>query len=414
MNPELVRDWLQLGPGEWPPDHYRLLGLEPGTSDLEAIERAVQERMAKVRQFQLPHPEAATEAMNRLAQALVCLTDSHAKELYDTQLLAREETPERPPSPDIAPPPSDTLDPLAWLFGPWNTSLRTSLAPPGGATIVDDWRQAPPPARNGSSEMDSGMAALPEPMEEASGRQSPREAAATLGATPGVGVTLPRARFTSRRALYHEIGWTRQLLFAWDQAGKYLGQPTRMVTKPSEAIVLIRHMKRIRDLLKTTALLGAAGQPGYLVLALARQQMIVPTLQALLPSQREALNRDWQTGQGLLLGQRKSLREELRRLKQRNSWLHGFKVLGRGLIRHPGWIVMVLALVTVNIQYRAFLRELVPYEIGAFFAILAFLVFGRWRSHRPVKPEAVPSRPPVRASARRLVRLNRRPGSSRA
>ena len=59
-------------------------------------------------------------------------------------------------------------------------------------------------------------------------------------------------------------------------------------------------------------LMGQAGQPGYLVVALARQQMIVPTLQTLLPSQREALARDWQAGHALLRSIRQFLRQELR------------------------------------------------------------------------------------------------------
>ena len=56
------------------------------------------------------------------------------------------------------------------------------------------------------------------------------------------------------------------------------------------------------------ALLGQAGQPGYLVLALARQELMVPMLQSLLPSQREALARDWQAGHDLLVNHRAFLR----------------------------------------------------------------------------------------------------------
>src|SRR5437773_2456029 len=80
---DLIRSWLHLPPGNWPPDHYTLLGVEPGTSDVALIEQRVHERMEIVRRYQLPHPEPATEAMNRLAQALICLTDDRARQAYD-------------------------------------------------------------------------------------------------------------------------------------------------------------------------------------------------------------------------------------------------------------------------------------------------------------------------------------------
>ena len=87
MSHELICSWLGLPPDNWPPDHYRLLGLEPGESDPERIEQRVHERLEIVRRYQLIHPEQVTEAMNRLAQAFVCLTDPKAKRGYDTALL---------------------------------------------------------------------------------------------------------------------------------------------------------------------------------------------------------------------------------------------------------------------------------------------------------------------------------------
>ena len=83
---ELICSWLRLAPDQWPPDHYTLLGLEPGACDAKQIERRAQKRMEQLRSYQLAHPEQATEGMNRLAQALVCLTDPIAKQAYDAQL----------------------------------------------------------------------------------------------------------------------------------------------------------------------------------------------------------------------------------------------------------------------------------------------------------------------------------------
>jgi hypothetical protein len=80
-------------------------------------------------------------------------------------------------------------------------------------------------------------------------------------------------------------------------------------------------------------------------MALARQQMIVQTFQALLPSQREVLARDWEAGYTLLTAHRQFLRYELRSLR-RKSWLgQGLRAARAGLSEHPGWVLLVLALV---------------------------------------------------------------------
>src|SRR5271167_3245490 len=88
MANELICNWLGLPPDSWPPDHYRLLGLDPDRADAESVEREVHRRLEIVRRYQLTHPEPATEAMNRLAQAFVCLTDPDARKAYDAQLRA--------------------------------------------------------------------------------------------------------------------------------------------------------------------------------------------------------------------------------------------------------------------------------------------------------------------------------------
>src|SRR5262245_60655647 len=89
MSHELIFTWLGLEPGDWPPDHYRLLGLEPSESDSARIEQRVHDRLEAVRRYQLLHPELVTEAMNRLAQAYVCLTDPDARRAYDNARSGR-------------------------------------------------------------------------------------------------------------------------------------------------------------------------------------------------------------------------------------------------------------------------------------------------------------------------------------
>ncbi len=117
MSHELICEWLGLAAETWPPDHYRLLGLAPGESDAERIEQRVHERLEAVRHYQMAHPEQATEAMNRLAQAYVCLTDASSKRAYDAVLFGTA----APVAVAVAEAPAaqaERPDPLAWLFGP--------------------------------------------------------------------------------------------------------------------------------------------------------------------------------------------------------------------------------------------------------------------------------------------------------
>ena len=89
MSHQLICSCLQLSPDHWPPDHYTLLGLDPQEVEPARIEHCVQERMERLRRYQLTHAEQVTEGMNRLAQALVCLTDPVARAAYDAKLFRR-------------------------------------------------------------------------------------------------------------------------------------------------------------------------------------------------------------------------------------------------------------------------------------------------------------------------------------
>lgn len=73
-------------PEEWEPNYYRLLGLQVGEPDLQAIEDRVLHFMEKLRQFQLTHPEMATSGMNLLATAIDCLTDPSKRDDYHAKI----------------------------------------------------------------------------------------------------------------------------------------------------------------------------------------------------------------------------------------------------------------------------------------------------------------------------------------
>jgi hypothetical protein len=407
MSHERIASWLGLPPGPWPPDHYTLLGLTPGESDVQRIEQQVHERLARVRQQQLANPEQATDAMNRIAQAFVCLTDAKAKQAYDAQLLGRLPPLEALPAPEVeAPlvpvkeePPlalavEESADPLAWLFGPWNGMAGQAPTPPrkdDTQVILDptrignghpqptviDWKpgdgQAPPlpPAvRAAAAPTPEALVALPAPDPVAAPVVAPADQALAAPPAPPLEpepvdplVRLarksPRARqgIGTKRALYNRVARTRELLGAWEQVGKYIKARQRL-TRRSEASDLVRQLSTIREVLKEfPPLLGEAGQPGYLVIALARQQTIVQTFQALLPSQREILARDWESGHTLLTAHRQFLRQELRALRKRSFLGRSFRAAEAAVDEHPGLVLLGLAVLALAL---ALWRTLFP------------------------------------------------------
>src|SRR5205807_2573282 len=162
-----------------------------------------QQRLERVRRYQLTNPEAATEAMNRLAQAFVCLTDAQARRDYDRSLYgdAAEPEPEPPRKEEVPPRPNGHPQPR-----------------PAGAGTPPPVPEAPPEP--------------PDPMLEAA--RSSRSARRGLG---------------TKRALYYRMARTRALLRAWDQAGKYLNHPERRLKRPAEARELLERLSAIRELL---------------------------------------------------------------------------------------------------------------------------------------------------------------------
>src|SRR5438552_2311156 len=305
----VICDWLGVPPDQWPPDHYTLLGLQPGESRVERIEQQVQQRLERVRRYQLTNPEAATEAMNRLAQAFVCLTDAQAKRAYDSLLFGPPAAPEPPPRPEAAPRPNGMPEPIAPAARPadrqplarGDTDTSTAyqptlldLTPPDSPDILDLL-----PADE-EEEVDPELLALVEEEVRAEERRAAALAAAVpppeppappLPAVPEVppepldpfleaarSSQLARRGLGTKRALYYRIARTRALLRVWDQVGKFLNDPSRRLKRPSEARQMLEQLASIRRLLENfPPLLGEAGQPGYLVIALARQQIIVPT-----------------------------------------------------------------------------------------------------------------------------------------
>ncbi|GIW79990.1 MAG: hypothetical protein KatS3mg105_1797 [Gemmatales bacterium] len=340
MDKDLLCQWLGLPPKSWPPDYYTLLGLQRGESDLERIEEHVHQRLMQLRSYQLNYPELVTEAMNQIARAFTCLTDEKSRLEYEKTLMAQAENvaqvKEQPASPtstkeEALLPPTNPNDPLAWLFGPWE-ELRERPEP-----TEQDWASSPPLPRtaatlaNGKTEPVVLMSQPADPvLETARGSRAARR---------GLG---------SIHALCDRISLTREFLYLWDRVGKFLGNPKRRLVRQTEAVLLVRALHELQELLEEfPPILGRPGQPGYLVFALARQPLVVPTFRNLLPSQREALARDWQAARTMLLVHRRFLRDELRHYRKNRPLGRAWRWLRSLLSDYPGIILIFLSLLAL-------------------------------------------------------------------
>ena len=81
------QSWLGIEPHEQPADYYRLLGLPRFEADTGRIARAADERMARVRSYQMgPRGSFTQKLLNEFSAARVCLLAVKSKEQYDAAL----------------------------------------------------------------------------------------------------------------------------------------------------------------------------------------------------------------------------------------------------------------------------------------------------------------------------------------
>ncbi|HEY7428946.1 MAG TPA: hypothetical protein VH682_32245 [Gemmataceae bacterium] len=361
MDYDLICSWLGLPPGEWPPDHYRLLGLAAGESRAELIEQRVHERLDTVRRYQMMHPEQATEAMNRLAQAFVCLTEAASKTAYDAQ-LGISASPAPPPQAETldwlssAPPVALPVEPAsvgADKAGPAPMAVPSIPPPLPPAATLNYASTVPPPVRQ------------PPPLPPVLGETEPPAAPEAVPVAPPVAPAPPsepvdpvleaaqtgRARrgIATKRTLYQRIVRTRQLIRLWTSLGQYISSPKRRLNRSQDGPELIRLLSQTAVALRGfPPLLGEAGQPGYLVLALTQVDTI-KVFQSFSPHQREALSRDWRAGSKLLTAHRDFLRQQLRVMRKRpfrQRLLHATWSL---IIDQPGTVLLLLALLALNV-----------------------------------------------------------------
>jgi len=345
MSHDLICTWLGLPAGEWPPDHYRLLGLEPGDHDPALIERRVHERLDAVRHYQMMYPEQATEAMNRLAQAFVCLTEPASKRQYDAALQGAAPAVAAPPAPPALDEASLERDPLAWLFSPPPVRRPSATPPPlpplqplPPATPATPAAPPPPP-----------QAAAPPPPAAPAPPAAPPPERVDPAAEAAQRSAAARRGLGTRRGLYGRTVRTRQLLRVWDGLGKHLSAPATPLGRAARAD-LTRLLEELSGLLhRFPALMGEAGQPGYHVVLLTQQDRAAARVQAMEAGQRESLARDWEAGRRLLTAYRDLLRAEYRALRRR-GWRERLLRAAYDVVTDlPVAVLLLLALLALGV-----------------------------------------------------------------
>lgn len=322
MNRQILCSWLGLPEQNWPPDHFALLGVDPSLSDSAQIEQKVHERLAKLRGYQLSHPEEATEGMNRLAQAYITVTEELARRTQPNQSA-----------------------PTATLPAP-------AVEP---ATVIDegtelDWKAAAPPVRASDSEVlpvvkNGTPVAVPcAPPPAAAPVREPIDPLIELAchsreARRGLGTLLK---------LIDRIDRTRQLLVAWKKAGCYLGKPRRRCARPAEEKDLEKRLNAIFEHIQDYPhFVGQPGRPGYRVVAMARLEMTAFMFKSLDEQQRIHLAKDWQAGHDVLLAHRKFLRVRFKTMRRENWLKRTLRALRAPINDHPLRVAAVVVLFAV-------------------------------------------------------------------
>lgn len=363
---ELLCNWLDLPPLPWPPNHYALLGLEPGQGSMDEIELRVLERMEKLRRYQLLHPDQATEGMNLLAQAMICLTDPESRLKYDRDrgLVARD-APAKPQRTK-----DQTKTSREQTKKTPQTSARTTnpvdIAPLELEPLPDE--KSPPVEiqyREGlllpdeiafSERTDPELLSLPEDDEDYF-----EEFAETPLQELNQNVTeidepvrvSPRVR---RRRLYQDLVRIRRITKIWERLRTYIDDPEQTFARRTETLDCITCLRELRQLLPTVSdLVGSPGQPGNLIAVICRQQLVAETIRSLIPSQRDALAQDCRNAQYLLLDRYNEVRAEVKRLTAKGFRRRVWAPMIRHIILYPEWLFLIMGITALVL---AFVRSL--------------------------------------------------------
>jgi hypothetical protein len=310
MDAGLLRTWLGLPPGPWPPDDREILGLADGPADPATVELRALAQMDRLRPHQLRYPELVTEGMNRLAQAMIALT-------------AGGDTGAAPPKPrkhvKKKPKPVDVL--------PDNLALSDS-----GVVVPVVEATAPAPVI-----LDAEVVPVPEaaPVPAPAVPLDPGEPVPVPEPPPGAAY-IP----ADRRAAYRELADLRRLIRLWDRLRTTLAVPGEPFATPAKVLLLLE----VADEIRTRGIQPFPTPAGRDVVTILRHPLPLGLIRSLVPSQRLAVAKDWAQAAAEMRSEYDSIRRGLQRSVPRRWTNRLVRGLGRWLRTNPEWLLVLAAL----------------------------------------------------------------------
>jgi hypothetical protein len=287
--------------------------------------------------------------MNRLAQALVCLTDSNARAAYDVELgIPSLLPPATPPLRARPVPPASQSSPVEPIPGfPIPVDHKPA---PHDATQIIEVRFTPGLAPPGGGAMPAYEVVEDEP---SAVKRLPYEVVAepTLELPPFF-PSSPSSTWQprSRRELYRQLAALRRIRGAWAKLKPHLADPREQVDRPLKLVSFLEAVAELRSALEVVPNpVGEAGRPGGLVVSLCKQSLLLDTFRVLLPDQRRSLAIDWRKGDVELEREYNRLRELSRSGRKRRPFRRRSRVMRaiRWGVRNPESVLVGLGIAVV-------------------------------------------------------------------
>jgi hypothetical protein len=333
MNRELICTWLGLADKRWPPDPYALLGLTPEQCDAATIETRVQERMTRLRGYQLLHPLEATEGMTRVAQAYIVLVERHGSRPAPKPEPPPATAPTAP-APSVDPPSASESGKAPAVVKPRSLSDTAVVQ-----QTQHDWQIAPPPVR--------GAVKAPLPAIPVGPAATPRSSAALEEATTAeseeqvihglaVASTAASSGLVTLQAVIERADLTRQFLVAWGKAGRYMANPRRKLTRAVEKADFSHRLEMLLESVESFPdFVAQPGRPGYRAVALAHLNITPEVFNAMGDEPREQLARDWALANKVLLAHRRYLLRQFKSLRRQGRLGRLSYILRLSFDNHP-------------------------------------------------------------------------------
>lgn len=320
MNTDLLRIWLNLLPGAWPPEDRTILALANGPVTAAHIEERALAQMEKLRPYQLVDPDLVTEGMNRLAQALIALTDEANRPLHASPpSIDREisfevaESIDAPQLPTIIP----LVLPVIYEAEIVRKPKRTPKNERKPTTVELVETDAPEPTVE-----------IPEPH-----------------LIPAGAAYVP----TDRRKAYAELVALRKVIQAWEKLQPQFASPSEKLQTSAMVLGFFESVAECRHAVAVHGNTEWFEDHGGLVLTIVRNPMALSLFRIFVLSQRRELAADWANAAADLRGRYLGMRETLQTTKPRHKFGTKLRETQIWMRENPEWLLATVVLFTFAI-----------------------------------------------------------------